>query len=51
MKVIVLGSYAAAIVGPTITVQPVADVVILTNESTATFSVTATGTGSVLARR
>lgn len=37
----------AAILGPTITVQPVADTVILTNETTATFSVTATGTGSL----
>lgn len=33
--------------GPTITVQPVADTVILTNETTATFSVTATGTGGL----
>lgn len=33
--------------GPTITVQPVADTVILTNETTASFSVTATGTGGL----
>jgi len=33
--------------GPTITVQPVADTVILSNETTASFSVTATGTGSL----
>jgi len=37
----------AAPAGPTITVQPVADTVILTNETTASFSVTATGTGSL----
>lgn len=36
-----------AAIGPTITVQPVADTVILTNENTATFSVTATGTGGL----
>jgi len=34
--------------GPTITVQPVADTVILSNETTASFSVTATGTGTLL---
>jgi hypothetical protein len=38
---------AAAPAGPTITVQPVADTVILSNETTASFSVTATGTGSL----
>jgi hypothetical protein len=35
-------------VGPTITVQPVADTVILSNETSASFSVTATGTGTLL---
>jgi len=34
--------------GPTITVQPVADTVILSNETSASFSVTATGTGTLL---
>jgi len=49
VKVIVLGSYAAAApAGPTITVQPVADTVILSNETSASFSVTATGTGTLL---
>jgi len=48
-KIIVLGSYAAAApAGPTITGQPVADTVILSNETTASFSVTATGTGTLL---
>ena len=36
------------IAGPTITVQPVADTVILSNETSASFSVTATGTGTLL---
>jgi hypothetical protein len=40
-------SLAEVVVGPTITVQPVADTVILSNETSASFSVTATGTGSL----
>jgi hypothetical protein len=38
----------AASLAPTITVQPVADTVILSNETSASFSVTATGTGTLL---
>lgn len=43
-----LAAFEETVLGPTITVQPVADTVILTNETTATFSVTATGTGTLL---
>jgi len=45
-----VGSIAAyrEVLGPTITVQPVADTVILSNETSASFSVTATGTGTLL---
>jgi hypothetical protein len=46
-KVFDLVNSTPAVVGPTITVQPVADTVILTNENTATFSVTATGAGGL----
>jgi hypothetical protein len=45
---IIVVELAAATVGPTITVQPVADTVILSNETSASFSVTATGTGTLL---
>lgn len=40
-------SFAAAVTGPTISVQPTAQTKVLTNANTATFSVTASGTGSL----
>lgn len=42
-----VGISVAESAGPTITVQPVAQTKVLTNANTATFSVTATGTGSL----
>jgi hypothetical protein len=47
-RIAALASFTSIPLGPTITVQPVADTVILSNETSATFSVTATGTGTLL---
>lgn len=44
---LIVAAFEEAVTGPTITVQPTAQTKVLTNANTATFSVTATGTGSL----
>ena len=44
---LVLAAFEEVVLGPTTTVQPTAETIVLTNENTVSFACTATGTGTV----